>query len=101
MVEARESLVDRNMKERNTNFRISGRGSREPRGSKLPQVNAWVDELMVEARESLVDRNRPLRGRCLRCRVEARESLVDRNCQSGAGTGLGMVEARESLVDRN
>ena len=101
IVEARESLVDRN-----------GRG--KLKGGPCD----------VEARESLVDRNLLFCTLFSKKMVEARESLVDRNRQetgvsrkSGTsrlaralwieieyhrcGNSGPAVEARESLVDRN
>ena len=79
VVEARESLVDRNITVWVKFSASSRRGSREPCGSKFHILHSRFLEDGVEARESLVDRNGTCSIHSSHIAVEARESLVDRN----------------------
>ena len=101
-VEARESLVDWNLRDkmrlldihrsrlvralwieielvRVKDCKVSRRGSWEPCGLKFVRSNAISVCPVVEARESLVDWNKILIHYILNGFVEARESLVDWN----------------------
>ena len=79
LVEARESLVDRNRYEVFSTHSLRCRGSREPRGSKYPsRVGFQLIRWSRLARASWIE-IMPLVASAASMSVEARESLVDRN----------------------
>ena len=100
-VEARKSLVDRNIPGNLVNLIPDCRGSQEPRGSKFPSLSILSCTASVEARKSLVDRNYVIILSYFFNMVEARKSLVDRNFALVGKGYQEIVEARKSLVDRN